>query len=203
MTWWRWPLALVLIVSAVLAVGYCGPASPPVRSPLGVRGGDDVGEYVARAQASVSGNGTRWALVSLRARVVPERLPDIARGVRVSRVIYHPVIAGAQAPLRMQSVPGGDAALLISASYAASQLLRDSALSRLDAGAGQIARLSAAQLNSGCACAVALVVWGELSALRPLAGHAAVRAVEVLPPGVGVLSVNPLLPEHITIAGLG
>jgi hypothetical protein len=66
-----------------------------------------------------------------------------------------------------------------------------------------VAAAEAAQLRSGCACVLALLVLGDGDHLRALSARPGVRAVHAAFPDTPIqdIAISPLLPEQLDIAG--
>ncbi|MCL2532948.1 MAG: hypothetical protein FWE39_02180 [Nocardiaceae bacterium] len=204
-----WPtvLAVVVLAGAVLGLGVANPV-PAARistDRLGPDSGEQVSEYLDRAQATLNADGDEdpatqhWALVSLDAPVTPSQLLDIAGGIRVSQVLFRVPLDRAQTPMVAIPVAANPTAVERAPSVAAARLQasvvghdRPSLLAAYSAN-----RLSAPD----CACVVGATVRGSLEQLRALDAAASVRAIEALPSDAvaGSFAVSPLLPEQVDV----
>jgi hypothetical protein len=90
------------------------------------------------------------------------------------------------------------------------EAMRSAAQDRLaasrEAPSGRPAAVTAAeavQLRSGCACVLALLVYGDGSALRTVTARPGVRAVHAALPDTPLqdLAISPLLPEQVDLVG--
>ncbi|NEW29461.1 hypothetical protein GV790_22685 [Nocardia cyriacigeorgica] len=197
-----------VVVVVLVAVG----AMQPPRSEgvstdrLGPQQGESVAEYLARARDSLSGTDAaeRWALVSFTEYQTPQRLPALAAGLRIGRVLYQVPLPRVQTQLVTVQVPATEVVVLRSAEDAAWQLLDNLRSSRaVDERTEKIVTVSVARLRAGCACAVGLVVRGTPEQLRNLATHNGIRAVEALPADAvaGAFAIVPLLPDATGVIG--
>ncbi|MFR9753113.1 hypothetical protein ACL02S_19040 [Nocardia sp. 004] len=184
-----------------------GALTPPYRPAvstdrLGPEQGEQVAAYLARAQDSLTGDTVehRWALVSFTAPLVPEQIPAYSDGMRIAQVLYHVALDRVQTPLVTVPVPTPTSAAVNSARYAAWLLPPPT-----DERSARIAAFAAAQLRTGCACVVGLVVRGAPAELRSLASHNGIRAVQALPADAvaGSFAVVPLLPGYRDIVAPG
>ncbi|MBF6414743.1 hypothetical protein IU441_16355 [Nocardia cyriacigeorgica] len=195
-------------VVVLIAVGAVQPPRPEGVSTdrLGPEQGESVADYRARAQDSLAGTDAaeHWALVSFTEYRTPRRLPELAGGLRIGRVLYQVPLPRVQTQLVTVQVPATEEVVLRSAEDAAWQLLDQ--LRRgtvVDERTEQIITVSAARLRDGCACAVGLVVRGSMEQLRNLAARNGIRAVEALPADAvaGAFAVVPLLPDATGVIG--
>ncbi|QBS44104.1 hypothetical protein [Nocardia sp. CS682] len=195
-------------VALVLFIVLLGVLNPPRKDGvstdrLGPEQGEQVTDYLARAQASLEGTdiADHWALVSFTEPLVPEQIPRHSGGMRISQVLYQVSIPRVQTPLVAVPVPQGDEAAVSSAESAAWLLPRTVA----DQRAASINALAAARLRSGCACTVGLVLRGPLDGLRNLAAQNGIRAVQALPSDAVAdrFGVVPLLPDQVDVVQPG
>ena len=193
-------------VAFVVLIVVLGVANPPVSSVistdrLGPDSGERVADYLARSHASLAGTDTdeHWAMVSFVAGITPDSIPESVAGLRVSNVVYDVPIDRVYTPPITVPVPAGDAAAIASARAAAGALDNTETS---DDRTRRIAAVMAARLHAGCACAVDLVVRGQLDQLRALSTRPGVRAVQALPPdaAAGAFAIVPLLPEQVELA---
>lgn len=216
----RWAVLTVLLavfsVAVVMAGQHAGPAatgsSPAGVQRLGPEAGESVADYLRRAGASLPGGnaGPVWALVQLDSYLAPKPAAQLASGVQLSRVILRVPLPRVQTALITRDLPGQQPgtglteALLIAAMESAAQ-------NRLAAASRQVPRersavvaaAEAAQLGSGCACVLALLVRGDGDALRAVSVHSGVRAVHAASPDTRIwdIAISPLLPEQVDLAG--
>ncbi|AVH24400.1 hypothetical protein C5E43_02795 [Nocardia cyriacigeorgica] len=196
-----------VVVVVLIAVG----AMQPPRSEgvstdrLGPEQGESVADYLARARDSLSGTDVaeHWALVSFTEYQTPQRLPELAGGLRIGRVLYQVPLPRVQTQLVTVQVPATEEVVLRSAEDAAWQLLDQLRRGSVDERTEKIITVSAARLRDGCACAVGLVVRGTLDQLRNLAARNGIRAVQALPADAvaGAFAVVPLPPDATGVVG--
>ncbi|TLF81050.1 hypothetical protein FEK34_05185 [Nocardia cyriacigeorgica] len=197
-----------VVVVVLIAVG----AMQPPRSEgvstdrLGPEQGESVADYLARARDSLNGTDSaeHWALVSFTEYQTPQRLPELAGGLQIGRVLYQVPLPRVQTQLVTVQVPATEEVVLRSAEDAAWQLLDQ--LRRtvaVDERTEKITTVSVARLREGCACAVGLIVRGTLDQLRNLAARNGIRAVAALPAdaAAGAFAVVPLLPDATGVIG--
>jgi len=202
----RWSAALVVVVVAVVVLG----SNVPVRRAgtagvaLGPSSGEPVDAYLAHARAAVPpSGGPYWALVSLRTELAPTAAAAIPGPARLARVVLQVPVARVQTAQLSIDLPDQTdraAELHGAMAVAADQLQR---IPAADARGAALSRVSAARLRSDCACVLALLVRGSAEQLRTIAAESQVRAVQAAPAGTELraLSVIPLLPEQVTVAG--
>ncbi len=215
----RWTvLALLLVVFGVTVVvaGQRGGPWETGRSPTGVQrlgpeAGEPVTDYLRRAGASLPGEGSApvWALIQLQRYLTPGLAAELTGGVQPSRVILRVPLPRVQTALITRDLPGQSGAELTEALLA--RVLESAAQDRIAAASRQVpgsrgaavAAAEAAQLRSGCACVLALLVLGDGDALRAVTAHPGVRAVHAAPPDTRIsdIAISPLLPEQVDIAG--
>ncbi|GAA4817687.1 hypothetical protein [Tomitella cavernea] len=218
-------VVIVAVVIAVFLVGRANPIPPPTvtTDALGPAGGETVAEYTARAAASLQARGPsdaesgppdalHWALVSFEQGVSADAAARSAAPMRISEVLSHVPVDGAQTPVTPVQVPATDdpAVMVARAQSRAADVVAqrtglatapgEAAGSGDTAGSGHAAgsreTVAAAVvdgLRGGCACVMALVVHGTLGDLRAVAGRPGVLAVEALPADAvfGSFAVRP------------
>ncbi len=194
--------AAALVFGALAVVGHLNPVRQPSvgTDRLGPDSGEQVAEYLARAEASLrSGpDEPRWGSVSFDRELTAEQAYAVADGVRISQVLLRVPLDRVQTPILTVGVPGSERSVLNSTARAAS-------LATESFGAGdrqaQIAAVSQQRLLDGCACVVTVVVRGTPAELTELAGRADVRAVQALAPDAvsGKFAVEPLLPAYVDV----
>jgi len=199
---------LTVVVVAALVVAFfalLGVLNPPrdlgLRTDrLGPENTETVSNYLARASDSLNGedHDDHWALVSFAEPLPPDQLTAHTGGLRIGQVLYQVPIPRVRTPITTIPVPADETAIRASAAAAAGLLRAASTGGRYDERYRRILEVSAGRLESGCACAVAVVVRGPLDRLRELSADPVVRAVEALPADAvaGHYGVSPLLPEH-------
>jgi hypothetical protein len=202
------------VVLAVLAVVFsctvwiAGQHDEPVPAGvqrLGPEAGEPVVIYLRRASASLpAGHSARWALVQLDSYLTPGRAAELSQGVRISKVVLRVPLPRLQSALITRDLPGQQpVAELVSAqrSAAAERLAASRAAS--DSRHVAVAAAEAAQLRQGCACVLALLVFGDGDALHVVAQRPAARVVQAALDHTSVedLAIAPLLPEQSDIAG--
>ncbi|BDU05772.1 hypothetical protein [Nocardia cyriacigeorgica] len=197
-----------VVVVVLVAVGAMQqPRTETVSTDrLGPEQGESVAEYLARARDSLSGTDSaeHWALVSFTEYQSPHRLPELAGGLRIGRVLYQVPLPRVQTQLVTVQVPATEEVVLRSAEDAAWQLLDQlRRATAIDERTEKVITVSAARLREGCACAVGLIVRGTLDQLRDLAARNGIRAVEALPADAvaGAFAVVPLLPDATGVIG--
>lgn len=200
-----WVAAVAVLLAAVLALGLRTPVTrPSPTAALGPESGQDVTDYLAVAEASRTGDGVRWALVSLDPPLDPPGLARLlARPLRLSQVLLHVPLERVQTPLLTRDLAdqGPRVDELRTAWTGAAGTPAVSSVGR----AARVEAYSARQLAAQCACAAGVLVRADAAQLDALALMAGVRAVQSAPADVGFggLSVRPLLPEQVDVAGPG
>jgi hypothetical protein len=205
----RWAVLAVLFVVFGVTVVVAGHRGEPVQSGvqrLGPEAGEPVAQYLRRAGASLptGTSGPVWALVQLDGYLTPEPAAELVRGVRLSRVVLRVPLPRVQTALITRDLPGQrPVAELTEAMRSAAQ---DRLAASRQAPSGRpaaVAAAEAAQLRSGCACVLALLVYGDGDALRAVAARPGVRAVHAAFPDTPLqdLAISPLLPEQVDAAG--
>src|SRR5690606_11755660 len=157
-----------------------------------------------RDSLSGTDSAEHWALVSFTEYQSPHRLPELAGGLRIGRVLYQVPLPRVQTQLVTVQVPATEEVVLRSAEDAAWQLLDQlRRATAIDERTEKVITVSAARLREGCACAVGLIVRGTLDQLRDLAARNGIRAVEALPADAvaGAFAVVPLLPDATGVIG--
>lgn len=193
-----------LVIGALAVIGHLNPVRQSIVSTdrLGPDSGEQVAEYLARAEESLRSDTTepRWGSVSFDRELTAEQVRTVADGVRISQVLVRVPLDRVQTPILTVGVPGSERSVLNSTARAAS-------LAAASFGVGdrqtQIAAVSQRRLLDGCACVVTVVVRGTPAELTELAGRPDVRAVQALPPDAvsGKFAVEPLLPEYVDVVG--
>ncbi|OZD75044.1 hypothetical protein CH273_26680 [Rhodococcus sp. 05-339-2] len=193
-----------LVIGALAVIGHRNPVRQSIVSTdrLGPDSGEQVTEYLARAEESLRSDTTepRWGSVSFDRELTAEQVRTVADGVRISQVLVRVPLDRVQTPILTVGVPGSERSVLNSTARAAS-------LAAASFGVGdrqaQIAAVSQRRLLDGCACVVTVVVRGTPAELTELAGRPDVRAVQALPPDAvsGKFAVEPLLPEYVDVVG--
>ncbi|OZC64344.1 hypothetical protein CH276_11930 [Rhodococcus sp. 06-470-2] len=193
-----------LVIGALAVIGHLNPVRQSIVSTdrLGPDTGEQVAEYLARAEESLRSDTTepRWGSVSFDRELTAEQVRTVADGVRISQVLVRVPLDRVQTPILTVGVPGSERSVLNSTARAAS-------LAAASFGVGdrqaQIAAVSQRRLLDGCACVVTVVVRGTPAELTELAGRPDVRAVQALPPDAvsGKFAVEPLLPEYVDVVG--
>lgn len=205
----RWAVLAVLFAVFGVTVMVAGHHGEPMHSGvqrLGPEAGESVALYLRRAGASLPTkiSGPVWALVELDGYLTPEPAAELVRGVRLSRVILRVALPRVQTALIIRDLPGQRPVTeLAEAERSAAQ---DRLTASREATGGRpaaVAAAEAAQLRSGCACVLALLVYGDGDALRTVAGRPGVRAVHAALPDTPLqdLAISPLLPEQVDSAG--
>ncbi|WP_415976905.1 hypothetical protein [Rhodococcus sp. 077-4] len=195
-------LVAALVVGVLAVIGYLNPVRQLGVSTdrLGPDSGEQVIDYVARAEASLRTDNpeTRWASVSFDRELTAEQAYEVAGGVRISQVLLRVPLDRVQTPIVTVGVSGSERSVLNSTARAASLL--EESLGASDRQA-QIAAVSQRRLLDGCACVVTVVMRGTPVELTDVASRADVRAVQALPPDAvsGKFAVEPLLPEHVDV----
>lgn len=205
----RWAVLAALFVVFGLAVwvaGQRGESLPTGAQRLGPEAGERVADYLRRAGASLpAGNSAPvWALVQLKDYLTPEPAAELTRGIRVSRVVLRVPLPRVQTALITHDLPGQRPVAELT------EALRTAAQDRLAASQAapgarlqRVAAEEAAQLRTGCACVLGLLVFGDGDALRAVAARPGVRAVHAAFPDTPLedVAISPLLPEQVDTAG--
>lgn len=205
----RWAVLAVLLVVFGLTVVVAGQRDEPAHSGaqrLGPEAGEPVAGYLRRARASLpDGNsGPVWALVQLDGYLTPAPAAQLSRGVRLSRVILRVPLPRVQTALITRDLPGQRPVTELD------EAMRSAAQDRLAASRAApgvrpaaVAAAEAAQLHSGCACVLALLVFGDGEALRAVAGRPGVRTVHAAAPDTPLqdIAIAALLPEQVELVG--
>ncbi|OZF28795.1 hypothetical protein [Rhodococcus sp. 14-2483-1-2] len=195
-------VAAALVVGSLAVVGHLNPVRQLSVSTdrLGPDSGEQVTDYLARAEASLRSDNTepRWGSVSFDRELTAEQAYAVADGIRISQVVLRVPLDRVQTPILTVGVPGSERSVLNSTARAASQATESFGAGDRQA---QIAAVSQRRLLDGCACVVTVVVRGTPAELTELAGRADVRAVQALPPDAvsGKFAVEPLLPEYVDV----
>lgn len=205
----RWAVLAVLVVVFGVTVVVAGHRSEPVHSGvqrLGPEVGELVAQYLRRAGASLPSGTSRpvWALVQLNGYLTPEPAAELTRGVRLSRVILRVPLPRVQTALITRDLPGQRPVTELTGAMRSAAQDRIAASRAAPSGRpAAVASAEATQLRSGCACVLALLVYGDGDALRAVAARPGVRAVHAAFPDTPVqdLAISPLLPEQLDAAG--
>lgn len=197
-------VTIALVVGGLAVVGHLNPQRQlrVGTDRLGPDSGEQVTDYLARAEESLLGNDAepRWGSVSFDRELTAEQAYAAANGVRISMVLFRVPLDRVQTPILTVGVPGSERSVLNATARAAGQIQE---LFGVEGRQAQIAAVSQRRLLSGCACVVTLVVRGTAAELSEVAGRDGVRAVEALPPDAvsGKFAVEPLLPQYIDVVG--
>lgn len=201
--------ACALAAAALVFVWLVGITNPPPprgvnTDRLGPDNGEQVGEYIARAEASLHESGAemnpKWALVSFDSGVGVRDSLDPVGEARVAQVLLRVSIDRVQTPVVSVGVPGTPESIVESPDIAATRLHGTTGQwdrqSRIDAA-------SATSLASGCDCVVGFVVRAPGDVLQAIAAHPLVRAVEALPADAigGRFAVRAFLPDYVDVVG--
>jgi hypothetical protein len=204
-----------VVVLAVLAavfggtVWIAGQQDEPVPAGvqrLGPEAGELVAAYLRRAGASLpAAHSARWALVQLDSYLTPARAAGLAQGVRISKVVLRVPLPRLQTALITRDLAGQQpvAELAGAQRSAAAERLAASRLAPDSSRQAAVAAAEAVQLQQGCACVLALLVFGDGDALHLIAMRPDARVVQAALPDTSVedLAIAPLLPEQSDIAG--
>lgn len=205
-TWW------VLLAALVVVFGFttwiAGQRDEPVPSGvqrLGPEAGEPVANYLRRANASLpAGHSSAWALVQLDNYLSPEHAAELAQGVRLSKVVFRVPLPRVQTALITRDLAGQrPVAELTRAQRSAAAERLAASRAAPDTRRATVAAAEAAHLDRGCACVLALLVFGDGDALRTVAARPDARAVQAALPDTSIedLAISPLLPEQTVIAG--
>jgi hypothetical protein len=205
----RWAVLAVLFVVfgvTVVVAGHCGEPVHSGVQRLGPEAGEPVAHYLPRAGASLptGTSGPVWALVQLDGYLAPEPAAELTWGVRLSRVILRVPLPRVQTALVTRDLPGQRPVTELA------EAMRSAAQDRLAASraapsgrAAAVAVAEASRLRSGCACVLAVLVYGDGDALRRVAARLRVRAVHAALPDTPIqdVAISPLLPEQLDATG--
>lgn len=207
----RWAVLAVLVAALGVAVMVAGrPGEPlPVTGVqrLGPEAGELVTDYLRRASASLPATepGSVWALVQLEDYLTPGRAAELARGVRLSRVVLRVPLPRVQTALIIRDLPGQRpvAELADALRFAAQDRAAVAAREVPGGRSAAVAAAEATQLRSGCGCVLALLVFGGGEELQAVAARPGVRAVHAALPDTPIqnVAISALLPEQVDIAG--
>jgi hypothetical protein len=205
----RWALLAALLVVFGVTVVVAGQRGEPVPSGvqrLGPEAGEPVAHYLRRARASLPAgtSGPVWALVQLDGYLTPEPAAELARGVRLSRVILRVPLPRVQTALITRDLPGQRPVTeLDEAMCSAAQDRLAASRAAPSERSAAVAAAEATQLRSGCACVLALLVFGDGESLRAVAARSGVRAVHAADPGTPLqdIAIAALLPEQVDLVG--
>lgn len=203
----RWVVLAVLFVVfgvTIWAAGQGGEVPVTGVQRLGPDAGEPVADYLRRARASwPAGNSARWALVQLDGYLTPAPAAELVRGARLSRVIIRVPVPRIQTALITRDLPGQRPVAELTEALRSAAQDRAAVASQQRGRAAALAAAEGAQLRTGCACVLALLVFGDGDVLRVLAARPGVRAVHAALPGTLIqdLAISPLLPEQLERAG--
>lgn len=204
-----WILLAVLVVVFGLTTWVAGQRDEPVLPAgvqrLGPEAGEPVTAYLRRANASLpAGYSSYWALVQLDSYLTTDRAAELTQGVRLSKVVFRVPLPRVQTALITRDLSGQQpvAELARAQRSAAAERL---AVSRIapESRRAAVAAAEATQLDRGCACVLALLVFGDGDALHAVATRPDARAVQAALPDTSIedLAISPLLPEQTQTAG--
>jgi hypothetical protein len=203
-----WVLLAVLVVVFGVTTWVAGQRDAPVPGGvqrLGPEAGEPVANYLRRADASLpAGRSSHWALIQLDGYLAPDRAAELTRGIRLSRVVFRVPLPRVQTALIIRDLPGQQpVSELVAAQQAAAAERLAASREATDSRRAAVDAVEAAQLHHGCACVLALLVFGDGDALRTVAGRAGVRAVHAALANTSIqdLAISPLLPEQAESAG--
>jgi hypothetical protein len=207
----RWAVLVVLFVALGIAVVVAGQPDEPLPvagvQRLGPEVGEPVADYLRRAGASLPAAGSEpvWALVQLEGYLKPGPAAELTQGVRLSRVVFRVPLPRVQTALIIRDLPGQRPVAELT------EVLRSAAQDRAAVASWQVpggrpaavAAAEAAQLRGGCACVVALLVFGDGEALQAVVARPGVRAVHAASPDTPLrdVAIAPLLPEQVDLVG--
>lgn len=206
----RWAVLAALFVVLGIAVVVAGQPGQPLPvagvQRLGPEAGEPVADYLRRAGASlpVVESESVWALVQLDGYLKPGPAAELTAGVRLSRVVLRVPLPRVQTALITRDLPGQRPVAELTEVLRSAAQDRAAVASRVPGSRpAAVAAAEAARLRGGCACVVALLVFGDGEALQAVASRPGVRAVHVAAPGTPVqdLAISPLLPEQVLRAG--
>ncbi len=203
----RWVVLAVLVVVFGLTIWAAGQRDEvPVIGVqrLGPEPSEPVAAYLRRAAASLTvGSSPHWALVQLEGYLTPAPATELTRGVRLSKVIIRVPLPRIQTALITRDLPGQRPVAELTEALRSAAQDRAAVASQQRGRAAALAAAEAAQLRTGCACVVALLVFGDGDALRVVAARPGVRAVHAALPDTLIqdLAISPLLPEQVEKAG--
>ncbi|HKR50110.1 MAG TPA: hypothetical protein VJT72_11100 [Pseudonocardiaceae bacterium] len=207
----RWAVVAVLCAALGVAVVVAGqPGEPPPVAGvarLGPEAGEPVADYLRRAGASLPAARSGppvWALVQLQGYLAPEPAAELTQGVRLSRVVLRVPLPRVQTALITSDLPGQRPAAELTEVLRSAAQGRTAVASREVPGGrpAAVATAEAEQLRAGCACVVALLVFGDSAALHAVASRPGVRVVHAAAPDTPLqdVAISPLLPEQIELA---
>ena len=205
-TWWVLLAVLVMVFGVTTWIaGQQDESVPSNVQRLGPEAGEPVASYLRRASASLpAGHSSSWALVQLDSYLTPDRAAALIQGVRLSKVVFRVPLPRLQTALIIRDLPGQQPAgeLAMAQRSAAAQRLAASRAAP-DHRSAAVATAEAAKLDRGCACVLALLVFGDGDALRTVAARPDARAVQAAAPNTSIedLAIAPLLPEQTEVAG--
>lgn len=207
----RAALVALLVLVAAGAAYVAGRQESPVSEPydvqrLGPESGEPVLAYLARARSTLPAvaDGSVWALVQLAEPVDPASAAALVTGVRLSRVVFRVPLPRVQTALVTRELPGQRPVdELVEAQRFAAEDRSAAATAAASTRAAAVAAAEAAALAGGCACVLAMLVWGDRPGLEGLWAATGVRAVHAAVPRTPLpaVALSPLLPEHTDTAG--
>ncbi|MGH3935883.1 MAG: hypothetical protein ACRDS1_13055 [Pseudonocardiaceae bacterium] len=207
----RWAVLAVLSVALGVAVVVAGQPGEPLpvagAQRLGPEASEPVADYLRRAGASLptAQSGSVWALVQLEGYLRPEPAAELTRGTRLSRVVLRVPLPRVQTALIIRDLPGQRPVAELTEALRSAARDRAAVASRAEPGGrpAAVAAAEATQLRSGCACVVALLVFGDGEALRDVAARPGVRTVHATSPDTAIqdVAISPLLPEQLDMVG--
>jgi hypothetical protein len=196
---------VVVFGLTIWAAGQHGEPLPAGAERLGPEAGEQVADYLRRAETSLPAgkSGPVWALVQLEGYLTPAPAAELAQGVRLSRAIIRVPLPRIQTALITRDLPGQRPVPELTEALRSAAQDRAVVASQQHGRPAALAAAEAAQLRSGCACVVALLVFGDGDALRVVAARLGVRAVHaaLLDTPIQDLAISPLLPEQVEMAG--
>jgi hypothetical protein len=203
---WATLAVLALVLGGIIwAAGQRDQAPITGGQRLGPEAGEPVAGYLTRAAASLpAGDSPRWALVQLDSYLTPESAAELVRGVRLAKVVLRVPMPRVQTALITRDLPGQRSAAELTAALRSASADRLAASRSAPAGRREaIAAAEATRLREGCACVLALLVFGDPGALRTIAARPGIRVVDAAIPDTPIqeLAISPLLPEQIEVVG--
>lgn len=207
----RWVVLAVLVAAlGVTVVVAGGPGEPSLVTGvqrLGPEAGEPVADYLRRAGASLPAAESRsiWALVQLEGYLKPGRAAELVQGVRLSRVVLRVPLPRVQTALITRDLPGQRPVAELTEALRSAAQDRTAVAAREVPGSrpAAVAAAEATRLRAGCACVLALLVFGDGEALHAVAARPGVRAVHAALPDTPIqdVAISPLLPEQVDAAG--
>lgn len=194
---------------AVVVTGQQGGDDGPERLPggelLGPEPGEQVAGYLERAGTTlpVAGAGDVWALVQFAGYQDPAGASALVAGARPARVVLRVPLPRVQTAQVVEDIGGQHPVGEIPTAMTRAAQRRTGDADRNTGRAADVARAEADRLARGCACVLAVLVYGDRPALDAIAGRSGVRAVHAAAPRSRVqgLALAPLLPEQDSVVG--